>query len=116
MLQAVEADIPPDPLDVRIFRAAAIMPHPHCAADLGEQLLAAGRRGAGGTSHVGYPTCARSRGASHHSGRLAGALRNRVPEHAARSVDAGRLLDIPVYDHLVLGAERYLSFAEAGLL
>jgi len=30
--------------------------------------------------------------------------------------DAGRLLDIPVYDHLVLGAERYLSFAEAGLL
>ena len=31
-------------------------------------------------------------------------------------VDAGRLLDIPVYDHLVLGAQRYLSFAEAGLL
>jgi DNA repair protein RadC len=31
-------------------------------------------------------------------------------------VDAGRLLDIPVYDHLVLGAERYVSFAEAGLL
>src|SRR6266704_3954800 len=31
-------------------------------------------------------------------------------------VDAGRLLDIPVYDHLVLGAARYLSFAEAGLL
>jgi len=31
-------------------------------------------------------------------------------------VDAGRLLDIPVYDHLILGAARYLSFAEAGLL
>jgi DNA repair protein RadC len=31
-------------------------------------------------------------------------------------VDAGRLLDIPVYDHVVLGAQRYLSFAEAGLL
>ena len=31
-------------------------------------------------------------------------------------VDAGRLLDIPVYDHLVLGTARYLSFAEAGLL
>jgi DNA repair protein RadC len=31
-------------------------------------------------------------------------------------VDAGRLLDIPVYDHLVLSAARYLSFAEAGLL
>src|SRR2546428_8247510 len=31
-------------------------------------------------------------------------------------VDAGRLLDIPVYDHLLLGAGRYLSFPEAGLL
>ncbi len=31
-------------------------------------------------------------------------------------VDAGRLLDIPVYDHLILAAEHYLSFAEAGLL
>ena len=31
-------------------------------------------------------------------------------------VDAGRLLDIPLYDHLVLGTERYVSFAEAGLL
>jgi DNA repair protein RadC len=31
-------------------------------------------------------------------------------------VDAGRPLDIPVYDHLVLGAERHVSFAEAGLL
>lgn len=31
-------------------------------------------------------------------------------------VHAGRLLDIPVYDHLVLGVARYLSFAEAGLL
>src|SRR5436189_252817 len=31
-------------------------------------------------------------------------------------VDAGRLLDVPVYDHVVLGGERYVSFAEAGLL
>lgn len=33
-------------------------------------------------------------------------------------VDAGRLLDIPVYDHVILGGggERYVSFAEAGLL
>ena len=32
-------------------------------------------------------------------------------------VDAGRILDIPVYDHIVLGAKsRYVSFAEAGLL
>jgi DNA repair protein RadC len=31
-------------------------------------------------------------------------------------VDAGRVLDIPVYDHVVVGGERYVSFAEAGLL
>jgi DNA repair protein RadC len=31
-------------------------------------------------------------------------------------VEAGRVLDLPVYDHVVVGANRYLSFAEAGLL
>jgi DNA repair protein RadC len=31
-------------------------------------------------------------------------------------VEAGRLLDVPVYDHLIVGADRYFSFAEAGLL
>ena len=31
-------------------------------------------------------------------------------------VDAGRLLDLPVYDHVIVGGERYMSFAEAGLL
>lgn len=31
-------------------------------------------------------------------------------------VAAGRLLDIPVHDHLIVGRGRYLSFAEAGLL
>ena len=31
-------------------------------------------------------------------------------------VEAGRVLDLPVYDHVVVGASRYLSFAEAGLL
>ena len=31
-------------------------------------------------------------------------------------VEAGRVLDVPVYDHVVVGANRYLSFAEAGLL
>jgi DNA repair protein RadC len=31
-------------------------------------------------------------------------------------VDAGRLLDVPVYDHVVVGGDRYVSFAEAGLL
>ena len=31
-------------------------------------------------------------------------------------VSAGRLLDIPVHDHVILGRGRYTSFAEAGLL
>jgi len=31
-------------------------------------------------------------------------------------VDAGRLLDIPVDDHVIVGKEAYLSFAEQGLL
>jgi len=30
--------------------------------------------------------------------------------------DAGRLLDIPVYDHVIVGGGQYFSFAEAGLL
>ncbi len=31
-------------------------------------------------------------------------------------VAAGRLLDIPVHDHIIIGRGRYASFAEAGLL
>lgn len=31
-------------------------------------------------------------------------------------VEAGRLLDMPVYDHVIVGADAYFSFAEAGLL
>jgi DNA repair protein RadC len=31
-------------------------------------------------------------------------------------VEAGRLLDLPVYDHVIIGGERYISFSEAGLL
>jgi DNA repair protein RadC len=31
-------------------------------------------------------------------------------------VEAGRVLDLPVYDHVIVGAGRYLSFSEAGLL
>ncbi len=34
----------------------------------------------------------------------------------AQLVAAGRLLDIPVHDHVIVGRGRYLSFAEAGLL
>ncbi len=31
-------------------------------------------------------------------------------------VEAGRLLDLPVYDHVIVAGDRYFSFAEAGLL
>ena len=31
-------------------------------------------------------------------------------------VEAGRVLDLPVYDHVIVGGDRYVSFAEAGLL
>ena len=31
-------------------------------------------------------------------------------------VEAGKLLDMPVYDHVIIGRGRHLSFAEAGLL
>ncbi len=31
-------------------------------------------------------------------------------------VDAGRLLDLPVYDHVIVAGDRFLSFVSAGLL
>jgi DNA repair protein RadC len=31
-------------------------------------------------------------------------------------VAAGRLLDIPVHDHIILGDGRYVSFVESGLI
>ena len=31
-------------------------------------------------------------------------------------VEAGRLLDIPVFDHVIVAGDHYFSFAEAGLL
>jgi len=34
----------------------------------------------------------------------------------AQLVQAGRILDIPVYDHVIVGGDEYFSFAEAGLL
>ena len=34
----------------------------------------------------------------------------------AQLVAAGRLLDIPVHDHVIVGRGRYVSFAESGLL
>jgi DNA repair protein RadC len=33
-----------------------------------------------------------------------------------RLVTAGRLLDIPVYDHVIIGSDRYVSFLEQGWL
>jgi DNA repair protein RadC len=44
-----------------------------------------------------------------------------TPSNADREVTrqlvaAGRLLDIPVHDHVIIGRGRYVSFAEAGLL
>jgi len=39
-------------------------------------------------------------------------------ESILRNGPGGRLLDVPVYDHVIIGGggERYVSFAEAGLL
>ncbi len=31
-------------------------------------------------------------------------------------IEAGRIIDVPVYDHIIIGNGRYLSFAESGLL
>lgn len=31
-------------------------------------------------------------------------------------VEAGKVLDLPVYDHVIIGAGRYVSLSEAGLL
>ncbi|RQW05359.1 MAG: hypothetical protein EH225_04695, partial [Calditrichaeota bacterium] len=33
-----------------------------------------------------------------------------------RLVDSGKLLDMPVLDHIIIGAEGYFSFKEEGLL
>jgi DNA repair protein RadC len=34
----------------------------------------------------------------------------------AQLVQAGRVLDVPVCDHVIVAGDRYFSFAEAGLL
>jgi DNA repair protein RadC len=34
----------------------------------------------------------------------------------AQLVSAGKLLDIPIHDHIIVGNGRYTSFADAGLL
>jgi DNA repair protein RadC len=51
---------------------------------------------------------------NHPSGDPAPSLDDR--EATSQLVAAGRLLDIPVFDHVIIGRGRYMSFAEAGLL
>jgi DNA repair protein RadC len=34
----------------------------------------------------------------------------------AQLVEAGRVLDLPVYDHVIIAGDQHFSFAEAGLL
>lgn len=51
---------------------------------------------------------------NHPSGDPTPSAENRVITD--QLVAAGRLLDMPVHDHVIFGAGRYRSFAEAGLL
>jgi DNA repair protein RadC len=51
---------------------------------------------------------------NHPSGDPTPSAEDRVV--TAQLVAAGRVLDIPVHDHVIVGRGRYLSFAEAGLL
>ena len=51
---------------------------------------------------------------NHPSGDPTPSLDDRVVTE--QLVAAGRLLDIPVHDHVIVGRGRYVSFAEAGLL
>jgi DNA repair protein RadC len=51
---------------------------------------------------------------NHPSGSPAPSAEDRAV--TTQLVAAGRLLDVPVYDHVIVGADRYFSFAEAGLL
>ena len=51
---------------------------------------------------------------NHPSGDPAPSLDDRAITE--QLVAAGRLLDIPVHDHVIIGRGRYTSFAEAGLL
>jgi DNA repair protein RadC len=51
---------------------------------------------------------------NHPSGDPTPSADDRAVTH--QLVEAGKVLDLPVYDHVIVGASRYLSFAEAGLL
>jgi DNA repair protein RadC len=51
---------------------------------------------------------------NHPSGHPAPSADDRAV--TAQLVEAGRILDLPVHDHVIIGGDRYFSFAEAGLL
>jgi len=51
---------------------------------------------------------------NHPSGQPAPSADDRAVTN--QLVEAGRLLDVPVYDHVIVGGDQYFSFAEAGLL
>ena len=51
---------------------------------------------------------------NHPSGQTAPSADDRAV--TTQLVEAGRILDIPVYDHVIVGGDDYFSFAEAGLL
>jgi DNA repair protein RadC len=51
---------------------------------------------------------------NHPSGHPAPSAEDRAI--TSQLVEAGHILDIPVHDHVIIAADRYFSFAEAGLL
>lgn len=51
---------------------------------------------------------------NHPSGNTAPSADDRAI--TSQLVDAGKLLDIPVLDHIIIGAGNYISFAEQGML
>jgi hypothetical protein len=73
-------------------------------------------------SHVRFG----ERGSGIHTGQPVRGATAPTPRDPAPSADdglvteqlaaAGRLREVPVHDHVILGRGRYLSFAEAGLL
>ncbi len=51
---------------------------------------------------------------NHPSGEVRPSMEDRNITH--RIVEAGKLLDIPVLDHIIIGGDRYFSFKEEGLI
>jgi len=64
-----------------------------------------------------HHACIATLGAELFKREATGDLNERVTRAVTEQlVAAGRLLDIPVHDHVIIGRGRYTSFAEAGLL